>query len=45
MKRKSLYVIPLCEEVSSLWEAVLCTSDPELGGTENIGYEDWDLTI
>lgn len=34
------YVIPLCEELPSLWACVLCGS-PGLGESEDIGYEDW----
>ena len=37
---KQNYVIPLCEVILPLWETVLCES-PELGGSEDIGYEDW----
>lgn len=43
MKKKSLYVVPQSEEVSALWESVLCDSNPGLGGSEDIGYEDWVL--
>lgn len=40
---KYRYVIPLCEKVIPLWEAVLCGS-PGLGESEDIGYEDWILS-
>jgi hypothetical protein len=43
MKKKTLYVIPLCEEVHSHMPAVLCGS-PDYGESEDIGYEDWTLT-
>ncbi|MBO4475197.1 MAG: hypothetical protein J5737_00535 [Bacteroidales bacterium] len=39
--KKTRYNVPICEECPSSWESVLCTSDPELGGSEDVGYEDW----
>ena len=43
MKKKTLYVTPLSEEVPWLEATVLCAS-PDPGESEDIGYEDWDLT-
>lgn len=40
MKKKYLYVSPLCEEVLSPGAFVLCGS-PGLGESEDIDYEDW----
>lgn len=40
MKKKYLYVSPLCEEEPLQGAFVLCGS-PGLGESEDIGYEDW----
>lgn len=39
--KKSPYFVPISEECTLLWDNVLCSSGPDLGGTEDVGYEDW----
>ena len=43
MNHKSYYVTPECEEMSLLWESVLCVS-PGNGESEDVGYEDWVIS-